>query len=108
VKLGFIGLGRMGSRMTSPYSTVVPEEAGRSAGWLPSMPVVFNILPINKPLSGLRPQSTAECRPQSKRRPRMAFTIRWSVEEVAPMPTPMLISHRGDTLRSVTMKTCCC
>ena len=40
-------------------------------------------------------QSIGECRPQSKRRPRMAFTIRWSVAAVAPMPTPMLISQSG-------------
>ena len=45
--------------------------------------------------------------PQSKWRPMMPLTMRWSVEAVGPTPTPKFISHLGETLRSVTAKICC-
>lgn len=53
-------------------------------------------------------QSTEDFFFQEKRLPMMPLTSRWSVAAVGPMPTPKLISHTGDTFRSVTTKSCCC
>src|SRR5258708_36947387 len=38
----------------------------------------------------------------------MPLTIRWSVERVTPTPTPKLISHSGETFRSIDGTICCC
>ena len=43
-----------------------------------------------------------------KRRPTIHFTMRWSVEPVAPMPTPKLNSHCGPKSTSMVGKICCC
>jgi hypothetical protein len=53
-------------------------------------------------------QSTGVSFFQLKWRPRMPLMMRWSVPAVGPRPTPMLISHFGDTFRSVTTNICCC
>ncbi len=45
---------------------------------------------------------------QEKWRPMIPLTIRWSVAAVGPTPTPKLISHLGETFRSVTKNICCC
>jgi hypothetical protein len=58
--------------------------------------------------AGVRLQLVGGCFVQEKWRPRMPLTIQWSVAAVGPMPTPTLISHLGETLRSVTAKICCC